>query len=671
MVILSVLVAALAALAVLGIRVLARDRQALYERYAEERLHLLEEAARVLEHDVQEVGEDLDLASKLLEFVDSPEVAERELHAIATIKREYLVVEARRDDGTTSRVATLDAPAGITELVGAQLSDAIERAAQAPGELIVSGPIVVGNGPAAWYRAFARRPIGSAHVIGVAVDLALLLDRLNLLRTPDSRFSIVGSDGRSTLRSDELSPAMRGLVDASRRERTAIEIVEPAVAAANGLPHDTAVAVAVTVQIDPSGAPWTFVRISSATSLHTQERTLVRRLVVGGALALAMLLASAGYVLFNTRRAAALRERLRHADKLAHLTEKAEKILDHIPSGVLALSDELRITATNRWLAARLDRSVIGEPLATAFAGAPVDDVAKLTALVGRARHDGAARSLHRQRLALFGADALVNLHAIPLARSVADVSVLVVVEDLTPLRRIEERLLHSEKLVTAGQLAAGIAHEIGTPLSIARGRAELALSRGGGEHAQAPGQLVIIDQIDRVTRLIHQLLDYVRPSSADVRAVDVSATCERVKELLGMQATKRGVALDVEIPERVPPVRADADQLQQVLVNLVINAIDACGKGGHVALRATPRDGAVQLEVVDDGPGIPPELSSHVFDPFFTTKKRGQGTGLGLWVVAQLVRAHDGDVEVASEPGSGTTVRISWPAAPAGELAS
>jgi signal transduction histidine kinase len=223
---------------------------------------------------------------------------------------------------------------------------------------------------------------------------------------------------------------------------------------------------------------------------------------------------------------------------------------------------------------------------------------------------------------------------------------------------------LHSEKLVTAGQLAAGIAHEIGTPLNVARGRAELALSRLGTDHPQAPSQRVIIDEVDRVTRLIRQLLDYVRPSPAELRAVDLAAAVDRVGTLLGPQANERGVALAIDAAGALNMVRADPDHVQQIIVNLVMNALDACPRGGRVEVRARPAPaGGAVLEVADDGPGIPLETRTHVFDPFFTTKKRGQGTGLGLWIVAQLVRSHGGEIELTAGPASGTLVRITWPA--------
>ena len=674
----AVLVAALAALVVVGSRVLDRDRDLLYERYARERLHVLEEAGRVLERDVQGVAEDLDLAATLLDGVDADLPAKRELHAIAVIKREYLMLETRRAAGPGLRVVAPDTPAGIAERAEPMVADLLARALRRPGELQVSDALGAGEDPTSWYRVFARWSPPHRDAIAVVVDARLLLWHLDVLRDRSSSMFIVGGDHRTTLRAQPLPPLLHPLVDRSRRDGTAIAVLDPVVAAGHSLPQVAPVAVATTVRVGNVGEPWTLVRVSSAASLRSQERTLVRRLVAGGGLALGLLLASAGYVLRNTYRTTALRERLRHADRLAHLTEKAEKILDHIPSGVLALGDDQRITATNRWIEARLQRPVLGAPLADAFAHAPAAQIERVAALVAEARAAGAPRSLHRQRLALFGADELVNVHAVPLERAGADASVLVVVDDLTALARIEERLLQSEKLATAGQLAAGIAHEIGTPLGIARGRAELALARLGPDHAQAPAQRVIIDEMDRVTRLIGQLLDYVRPSPAEARAVDVAAALERVATLLGPQAGERGVVLAADAPAALRAVRADPDHVQQILVNLVMNALDACRRGGRVELRArTGPGGAVVIEVADDGPGIPPEIRAHVFDPFFTTKKRGQGTGLGLWIVAQLVRSHGGEIELgdpaggaATGTGTGTVVRITWPALEEGAAA-
>jgi two-component system sensor histidine kinase HydH len=150
---------------------------------------------------------------------------------------------------------------------------------------------------------------------------------------------------------------------------------------------------------------------------------------------------------------------------------------------------------------------------------------------------------------------------------------------------------------------------------------------------------------------------------------VDVGAVARTVAELFRYEAERRKVALDVHVPPEPALVSANADELQQALVNLVMNACDACEPGGHVeiAVRPDPADeegrDRVRIEVSDDGRGIPEELRAQVFDPFFTTKKRGQGTGLGLTITAQVVRNHGGRIELESEPGRGTLMTLLWPA--------
>jgi two-component system, NtrC family, sensor histidine kinase HydH len=661
----ATLAAALTLLVIVGLRILERDRNRLFSSYAHEREQGIEEAARGVTSEVSDIGEDLDLASTLLQGAESTQLAERELHAIATIKREYLAMYARTDDGETTIVTAFDAPQGLTTIADETLRELVAHASQAPGQLHVSLAFAK-TGAAAWYRVFARRPKDRGPVVAAVVDMSLLLERMRLQHNSMTRTVVLDASGLSAVRSDPLlaqlvqvhDPALQGLLT-SRENASAI--VDDSFARRIGLPATNAIAVSVPLAVDP-GPPWRILVVASAQSLQRQEKTIVRRVLVGSALVLVLLLSAAAYVLHNTFRARALRERIRHTDHLAHLTEKAEKILDHIPSGVLALSEDLRITGVNRWLAQKIGREVIGRHLDAAFETDQPDDVKLVVELVHRALQTREPQYLHRERITLLGEDAALNIHAVPLARGIGDVSVLLVFDDLTELRRIEDRLLHSEKLVTAGQLAAGIAHEIGTPLNVARGRVELALSHLGHTHKEADNHRVVIDQIDRVTRLIQQLLDYVRSAPASVQSVDLAHALHVVRDLLAPQAAKRNVSLRVEAPAETSTLRADPDQVQQIIVNLALNAIDACEPGGTVTLRADRRVDAVALEVSDDGQGIPPQLHKQVFDPFFTTKKRGQGTGLGLWVVAQLVRAQSAEIELDSAPGEGTTVRVRWP---------
>lgn len=662
------LAVSLTVLVLIGLRVLERDRAELLARYGQAREQGIEEAARGVAREVADIGDDLDLAAALLQSADTTPLAERELRAIATIKREYLVMYARVGSATT-KVTAYDAPPGAAVAADATLEQLLQLAEEQPGNLHVSAAFAGSAGPAAWYRVFARRSARTGPVVAVAVDTAVLLARMKLQPDAMARVAVIDAAGITAAVSDPmLAVAVRARGDTfdsilrDVRDRAASRrVVDAEFARDIGLPNSDAIVAAVPLIVD-GGPPWTLLVAASTQTLEAQQRTIVRRVLVGSAVALVLLLSAAAYVLHNTFRARALRERLKHADRLAHLTEKAEKILDHIPSGVLALSENLRVTGVNRWLAKRIGHDLIGRHLDATFDAGRDDDVALVVSLVARALETREPQALHQERMSLLGQDASLKMHAVPLARGVGDVSVLLVFEDLTELRRIEQRLLHSEKLVTAGQLAAGIAHEIGTPLNVARGRVELALSNLSNEHAEADNHRLVIDQIDRVTRLIQQLLDYVRPAPALVREVDLAQSLHAVRALLAPQAARRGVALDVELAPEPSLLETDPDQVQQIIVNLALNAIDACNKGGLVALRTKRRADAVVVEIADTGQGIPREIQKQVFDPFFTTKKRGQGTGLGLWVVAQLVRAQSAEIELDSAAGRGTTVRVTWP---------
>jgi two-component system, NtrC family, sensor histidine kinase HydH len=162
------------------------------------------------------------------------------------------------------------------------------------------------------------------------------------------------------------------------------------------------------------------------------------------------------------------------------------------------------------------------------------------------------------------------------------------------------------------------------------------------------------------VTRLISQLLSYARPDATQAQRVDIRTAIDAVTELLATEASRKRVTL--VRTEATGAVFADPGQLQQVLVNIAKNAIDACDDGGRVTLSARPNGETVAIEITDTGHGISAADRAHLFDPFFTTKKRGSGTGLGLWVVAELARAYGAEIGVVSHEGRGTTFRMLWP---------
>ncbi|HVZ73346.1 MAG TPA: ATP-binding protein [Polyangia bacterium] len=225
---------------------------------------------------------------------------------------------------------------------------------------------------------------------------------------------------------------------------------------------------------------------------------------------------------------------------------------------------------------------------------------------------------------------------------------------------QVAQALVRAEKLITVGVLSAGIAHEIGSPLAVIRGRAERTLDH---EPAYADDMRIIIKHIDSISTKIRQLLDFSRRQVVAPSRVSLAVAVERARELVQWKLAAKRLAIVVRLPEVLPALAADSEQLQQVLVNLLLNACDASTSGQSVLVTAEAlADGAVAFSVVDQGHGIPPENLHTIFDPFFTTKKRGEGTGLGLTIVEGVVRNHGGEIQVTSQPGAGTTVTVRWP---------
>jgi signal transduction histidine kinase len=233
----------------------------------------------------------------------------------------------------------------------------------------------------------------------------------------------------------------------------------------------------------------------------------------------------------------------------------------------------------------------------------------------------------------------------------------------------LERQLRHAQTLAVAGRLATSLAHEVGTPLNIISGRAETLLQGLPRDDRRREELSVIIGQIDRISGIIRSLLAAVRPDRPKIEEVDlVGGVLERVLPLLRHAARRRAVALEADVPPDVGRVLADANQLQQLVINLVMNGVEAIADGGTVRVEAAraESDGrpGVRLSVRDTGPGIPADLRARVFEPFFTTKPPGQGTGLGLTICRDIAREHGGYIEAGEAPGGGAVVSVWLPAA-------
>ncbi len=232
--------------------------------------------------------------------------------------------------------------------------------------------------------------------------------------------------------------------------------------------------------------------------------------------------------------------------------------------------------------------------------------------------------------------------------------------------------LLRSEKLATVGRLAAGLAHEVGNPLGAVSGYVELARARLPPEpHPDLVDALARIDTAaQRIDRTVRDLLDFARPSPPLLAPIDLAAALDGALRLARVQRRFKRVEVALDLPAGLPPVQADEHHLAQVLLNLLLNAGDAMGGEGQVAIAAHVTSDAVVLTVQDTGPGIAPGDLPRVFDPFFTTKDPGEGTGLGLALSHRIMESFGGEIAARDAPGKGACFELrfragSWTPAP------
>ena len=236
---------------------------------------------------------------------------------------------------------------------------------------------------------------------------------------------------------------------------------------------------------------------------------------------------------------------------------------------------------------------------------------------------------------------------------------------DLTAQRVFQSKLLQTEKLAALGQMVTGVAHELSNPLTSILGYAQRLFLRSDVE-GQCEEARQIFQEAERAGTILRQLLMTARESRPDRRPISLNQIVTRTMELQKFNLATEKIAVEIDLDPSLPCVLGDAGQLQQVLMNLIGNsrqAIEQRGKGGKIRISTRHAAGQVQLEVSDDGPGIPPAIVSRIFDPFFTTKPAGIGTGLGLAVVLGIVREHGGQVKVTSPPGRGATFVLEFPA--------
>jgi PAS domain S-box-containing protein len=236
-----------------------------------------------------------------------------------------------------------------------------------------------------------------------------------------------------------------------------------------------------------------------------------------------------------------------------------------------------------------------------------------------------------------------------------------VILRDITERTRLEEQLRRTERVAELGTLASGMAHEIGTPMNVILGRAEYLLDRVKDEPVKK-GLQTIIAQVERITRVMNQLLSFARRKPPQPGPLVLQEVIENSLEMFHERLSNHRVQVSTHMDPDCPHVQADSDQMNQVLINLIMNAVHAMPEGGTLRIELGQERDMVKLTVSDTGHGIPKEVVTKIFDPFFTTKEFGKGTGLGLTVVKGIIEEHHGSIAVDSEEGKGTTFTILLP---------
>ncbi len=304
-----------------------------------------------------------------------------------------------------------------------------------------------------------------------------------------------------------------------------------------------------------------------------------------------------------------------------------------------------------------------------AFGTGEQDHEEKFQRLMRGVREQGAARDVEIEKIHKSGRRLLVGITATQIKDETgAGIGAAMLMRDITRGKMLQDKTEQADRVAVVGQLAASMAHEIGTPLNVISGNAEYLL--GSEDTQRSPGKelKIIVEETERISKLIKRLMHITQPQSLDMKEVHINAIVQRVLEFTAHEMEGAKVMLESHLDKGLPAVLGDADQLEQVLLNLVMNAIEAMPGGGRLFVATSlwrmenDSNALVQVRVSDTGTGIPKEIMAKIFDPFFTTKKvRGYG-GLGLSISSRIIEDHKGTIKIESSAGKGTSITVRLP---------
>lgn len=375
-----------------------------------------------------------------------------------------------------------------------------------------------------------------------------------------------------------------------------------------------------------------------------------------------------GYVAVAIENSLLYKDQQERASELKLLKEFNESIIESINVGLLAVNLEGCVTRLNSALEHMLDLrrdAAIGRRVEDLFSEDFADTLKQVLGKDGWRLQE--IRNIYKLHTATRTNRALVlNIALAPLQDAQGQIGALVVVEDVTTRISLEEQLQQREKLSSIGLLAAGVAHEVNTPLTGVSSYTQMLLGMLNENDPKHALLQKVRTQAERATNIVNNLLNFSRTGSAtEFGEVNVARVLDDTLQLLEPQMRRSQIEIVRSYANDAPEVYGNAGKLQQVFTNLLLNARDAIPDGGRILIStSTADDGSLVAEISDSGIGIAPENVAKIYDPFYTTKGVGRGTGLGLAVTYGIVQEHTGRITVDSTPGEGTTFRIALPAA-------
>jgi len=392
-----------------------------------------------------------------------------------------------------------------------------------------------------------------------------------------------------------------------------------------------------------------------------------------------LLVTLAGYVGIAIENASLYRSLQRKVEEYERLKEFSENIVESINVGILAADLDDRVESWNTQIErlSGIPRDhAVGRTLSALF---PIE----LAGEFDRVRGQTGIHHIYKFVLRPAAGNGVSfgpgNGHGLPasLRETTLNIAIaplvskdqerigrLIIFDDITDRAELEQRLVQADKLSSIGLLAAGVAHEVNTPLAVISTYAQMLAKQVSDDSQKSLILDKIAKQTFRASEIVNSLLNFSRTSTTSLTDVNLNRVIQETLSLLEHQLQKSGIQVKTDLDPGLRPVRGNAGQLQQVFLNLFLNARDAMSAGGTLEVRTWPEDSGVRAEVADTGHGIAPEHLHRIYDPFFTTKPARQGTGLGLAVTYGIIKEHGGSIEVTNRPGGGAQFRIELPLA-------